>query len=160
MNQIFSTSYSLAQAVALAWAAGFTDGEGCIHISKQLQPGRKSPTYRPRLDVSQNNREVLVRLREIIGEDAGLYTVKLQPNHAQQPYSLGYDGEHALRAIAKLRPYLFRKAVEADVLLTYPELTSMGIHPGPGGYAPEVWTERERIYRRLQELKRLSTVGG
>ena len=64
MNQIFSTSYSLAQAVALAWAAGFTDGEGCIHISKQLQPGRKSPTYRPRLDVSQNNREVLVRLRE------------------------------------------------------------------------------------------------
>ncbi len=85
MNQIFSTSYSLAQAVALAWAAGFTDGEGCIHISKQLQPGRKSPTYRPRLDVSQNNREVLVRLREIIGEDAGCKHGELQRNHAQQP---------------------------------------------------------------------------
>jgi hypothetical protein len=110
--------------------------------------------------VSQNNREVLVRLREVIDENSGLYAVKLQPNHSQQPYNLVYDGEHALRAIAKLRPYLFRKAVEADVLLTYPELASMGIHPGPGGYAPEVWTERERIYRRLQELKRLSTVGG
>jgi len=160
MNQIFSTSHTLEQAVALAWAAGFTDGEGCIHLSKQFQFGRKSPTYRPRLDVSQNNREVLVRLREVIDENAGLYAVKLLPNHTQQPYSLVFDGEHALRAIAKLRPYLFRKAVEADVMLTYPELGSMGIHPGPKGYAPEVWTERERIYRHLQVLKRLSNAGG
>ncbi len=27
----------------LAWAAGLFDGDGCVHISKQTQPGRKAP---------------------------------------------------------------------------------------------------------------------
>jgi hypothetical protein len=138
---------------ALCWAAGFTDGEGCIHLSKTRQPGRKHPTYRPRFDVSQNNREVLVILRAILGEEAGLYTNKRQITHNRQTYSLVYDGVHALRVVAKLRPYLRRKHVEADVLLSYPELGRMGVHPGPNGYAPEVWVERERIYRKLRKLK-------
>lgn len=160
MSHILSFHHTVAQALALAWAGGFADGEGCIYIAKQEQLGRKNPTYRPRLDISQNNLAVLVRLREILDENSGLYAVKCHRSHRHQPYTLVYDGEHALRAVAKLRPYLIRKAVEADVLLTYPELASMGIHPGPRGYAHEVWTERERIYRRLQDLKRPSTVAG
>jgi hypothetical protein len=137
----------------LSWAAGFVDGEGCIHLSKTRQPGRKNPTYRPRIDISQNHREVLVDLREILGEDAGLYANKRQPSQNRQTYSLVYDGVHALRAVAKLRPELRRKHVEADELLSYPERGWMGIHPGPKGYPPEVWIERERIYRKLRKLK-------
>ena len=138
---------------ALCWAAGFTDGEGCIHLSKTRQPGRKHPTYRPRFDVSQNNREVLVIFRAILGEDAGLYANRRQVSQNRQTYSLVYSGAHALRAVAKLRPHLRRKQVEADVLLSYAELGRMGVHPGPDGYPPEVWAERERIYRKLRKLK-------
>ena len=137
----------------VAWAAGFVDGEGCISLSKTTQPGRKHPTYRPRFDLTQNNREVLVEVREILGEAAGLYTNKRQPGQNRQTYSLVFDGVHALRAIAKLRPELRRKHVEADELLSYPVRGLMGVHPGPNGYPPGVWKERERIYRKLQKLK-------
>jgi hypothetical protein len=65
----------------------------------------------------------------------------------------GAQGMHALRAVAKLRPHLIRKDVEADVLLSYPALGWMGVHPGPKGYPPEVWVARERIYRKLRKLK-------
>lgn len=138
---------------ALAWAAGFVDGEACICLSKTRQPGRKHPTYRPRIDITQNHREVLVDLRAILGEVAGLYTNKRQESENRQTYSLVFDGVHALRVVAKLRPHLRRKQVEADVLLSYPTQGWMGIHPGPGGYPPEVWIARERIYRKLRKLK-------
>jgi len=140
-------------AISLSWAAGFVDGEGCLHLARTRQPGRKNPTYRPRIDVTQNNLEVLEVLREILGEDAGLYTNKRHESENRQTYSLIYDGVHALRVIAKLRPHLRRKHVEADVLLSYPERGWMGVHPGPRGYPPEVWIERERIYRKLRKLK-------
>jgi len=145
---------TLSPGVAtISWAAGFVDGEGCIQLSKTRQPGRKHPTYRPRFDISQNNREVLLDLREILGEDAGLYANKRQVSQNRQTYSLVYDGVHALRAVAKLRPHLRRKHVEADVLLSYPERGWMGVHPGPKGYPPFLWIERERIYRKLRKLK-------
>ena len=129
----------------IAWAAGFVDGEGCISLSKTRQPGRKHPTYRPRFDLGQNNREVLVEVQEILGETAGLYVNKRRPGQNRQTYSLVYDGVHALRAVAKLRSELRRKHVEADELLSYPKRCWMGVHPGPKGYPPEVWIERERI---------------
>ena len=140
-------------AAAIGWAAGFVDGEGCIHLSKTRQPGRRYPTYRPRLDLSQNNREVLVRLREILDEDAGLYLAKRQPSENRQSYKLGFDGVHALRAVAKLRPHLIRKDVEADVLLSYPALGWMGVHPGPKGYPPEVWVAREQSEATEAQVK-------
>ena len=143
----------LLPALAVGWASGFVDGEGCISIVKTRQPGRKNPTYRVRLEVAQNNREVLVTLREILGESAGLYANKRQASHNRQTYSLVLDGVHALRAVAKLRPHLRRKQAEADVLLSYEKLGWMGVHPGARGYPPEVWAERERICRKLRRLK-------
>ena len=153
MNTERTRHFSVRTTDDLIWAAGFVDGEGCIHLSKTWQPERKHPTYRPRFDIAQNNREVLVELRDIIGEPAGLYANKRLLSHNRQTYTLVYDGNHALRAIAKLRPYLRRKRVEADVLLSYPQRCRMGVHPGPDGYPPEVWVERERIYRKLRKLK-------
>ena len=138
---------------SISWASGFVDGEGCISIVKTRQPGRKNPTYRVRLEVAQNNREVLVTLRENLGESAGLYANKRQASHNRQTYSLVLDGVHALRAVAKLRPHLRRKQAEADVLLSYEKLGWMGVHPGARGYPPEVWAERERICRKLRRLK-------
>lgn len=153
MDQIITTDQTLKDATALAWAAGFLDGEGCISLSRTVQPGRKNPTYRPRVDVCQNDREVLVYLRDVLAEDAGLYVNRWQPGHNRQVYTLVYDGIHALQALAKLLPHLRRKDIEAEVLLSYPERGWMGVHPGPHGYPQEVWAERERIYRKLRKLK-------
>ena len=150
-----NASYTSSQSpFAIAWAAGFIDGEGCIQISKTQARDREHPTYRPRLDVSQNDREVLVRLREILNENSGIYMHKRQAGQTRQPYVLVFDGWHALRAVSKIRPFLIRKDEEADLLLSYPQVARMGAPRGPKkGYSAEVWEARESIYRTLQELK-------
>jgi hypothetical protein len=42
---------------------------------------------------------------------------------------------------------------EAEVAIAAYIEGQMNVHPGPKGHAPEIWTIRERHYRKLQRLK-------
>jgi len=44
----------IAKTVAIAWAAGFVDGEGCIHLARVQRTCGNRINYRLRLSVSQN----------------------------------------------------------------------------------------------------------
>lgn len=143
-------------AVNLAWAAGLFDGEGCISISKALQPGRKNPTYRLRLDICQNNRETLQRFKEILagqGATCHFYEVRRTTLTNRQVYQVILDGLNAAKALSALLPYLVRKAPEAAVALEYMQVAQVGCLPGPRGLPASVWKTREAYRRRLQRMK-------
>ena len=140
----------------LAWAAGFCDGEGCILISKQHTKGRKSPTYRLRLDLVQNNRETLIHFQKTAaacGADSHLFTVGRSTSHNRQIYSLVFDGRHAAQCLDALLPYLVRKRPEALVALSYMRTASPGVLPGPGGHPASIWKLRESYRLKLQAMK-------
>jgi hypothetical protein len=137
----------------LAWAAGLMDGDGCVFISKQLQRGRKHPTYRLCVSVVQNCHETITRFQQALGLSACLVPVRRTSQHNRRVYSLQYDGVHALRALQLLKPDLFRKSVEASVAIEAWTVCAMGVLPGCGGLPASVWRAREYYYKKLQRLK-------
>lgn len=137
----------------LAWAAGFIDGEGCIHIAKQRFPGRRTCSYRLGVHIAQNDKSVLEHLRRVVGIDAPIFAVKQAQNHKRQCYTLNYAGKHALRLLALLRDFLQRKRAEAQAALDFWTEGRMGERFGTKGLAPELVATRERYFLLMKQLK-------
>ena len=139
----------------LQWAAGFTDGEGCIFLFKQVYtkcPGR-NPSYRLGFSITQNNLPVLEHFLKGLGVHGTIYGIKRTLGHNRQLYELKYTGINALNVIDALQPYLVRKQQEAQTALNYWSLAQGGKRPGPAGWPPSVLAARERYYRKLKSLK-------
>ncbi len=141
-------------ALDLAWAAGFTDGEGCISaVWQKYQPPRR-PSLRVRFSIAQNDRQVLEHLQRIISAPTGaIYAVQRTLEQNRQGYVLAYDGPGALFAIERLRPFLVRKRLEADACMELKIAGRLGVRPGPKGFPPSVVKAREFWFKKLQALK-------
>lgn len=141
-------------AFNLHWAAGFADGEGCIHVAKQRykDPARKT-TYRLRLCIEQNNREVLAHFLNGLGVHGVIYDKKRLLGHNRQVYRLNYDGKHALQVIAALLPMLVRKRLEAQVALDFWTQGKASKRFGRRGLPAAIAAIRERLYLKLRKLK-------
>ncbi len=137
----------------LAWAEGFTDGEGCIHILKQKYGKNNKVCYRLKFCVGQNNLEVLERFQEILGIHAKIFTVKRTHATNKQCYTLNYDGKHAFEAVMKLRPYLLRKRYEADAAEKFWYEGKVESRTGRKPVEPELMRIRKKWYRKMQKLK-------
>jgi hypothetical protein len=95
------------------WAAGFVDGEGCIHIAKQRYRTKRRDTYRLGIYLTQNDLKVLEHFRDGVGVAAPIYKVKRTRQHRRQCYTLNYNSANAMRVISLLAPHLVRKRPEA-----------------------------------------------
>lgn len=142
-----------AEPRRIAWAAGLFDGDGCVLISKQHQPGRKHATYRLCLSVVQNCRATAERFQQILGLQSHLVAVRRTSKQNRRVYDVRFDGVHALRALQLLQSDLYRKSIEADVAIEAWRECAMGTLPGPKGLPDAVWQARERYYRKLRRLK-------
>ena len=141
------------QAFSIEWAAGFLDGEGCIHIARQTYRGKRRCTHVLRVYVVQANLEVLEHFRDGVGIDVRIYKVRRLTAHNKQVYTLNFQGKKALALIALLAPHLVRKREEAQVAMTYWVEGRVGFRPGPKGLPPELVAIRERLYLKLRSLK-------
>jgi hypothetical protein len=137
----------------VAWCAGLFDGDGCIVISKQKQPGRKNFSYRLTLSLVQNCYVTVDHFRSVLGIPHCLVEIRRKIQHNRQIYDLRFDGLHSVAALRLLMPFLVRKAVEAQAALDFWVAGSMGVLPGRNGLAAEVWVTRERYYKKLRKLK-------
>lgn len=137
----------------LAWAAGFLDGEGCIHIAKQRYRTARSHTYRLGVHVTQNDRAVLERFREAVGIDAPIYRVKRAPNHRRQCFTLNFSGHSALALLSLLLKFLERKRDEAQAALDFWVNGRMGERFGARGLDPALVAVREHYFHLLKQLK-------
>jgi hypothetical protein len=144
---------ALLEISHLAWAAGFLDGEGCIHIAKVTSRRGSRTTYRLRLTLVQNCFETLLHFHAVLGIDGGIHRVVRRAEQNRQCYSLVYDGKQARHAIQALLPYLVRKRAEGLAALAFYDEGRVGLRPGRNGLPEDLWEIRERYYRKLRSLK-------
>jgi hypothetical protein len=143
----------LAKTVAIAWAAGFVDGEGCIHLARVQRNCGNRVNYRLRLSVTQNCLVTLEHLRGVLGGTSYLTRLRRKLQHNKQLYTLIFDGRNAHDAIATLSPHLVRKAHEAQIALDFYAHGQPELHPGPNGTPQAIWDFRRRCYDKLRRLK-------
>jgi hypothetical protein len=141
------------QRLSIEWAAGFLDGEGCIHIARQSYRGKRRDTWRLRCYLVQNDLEVLEHFRAAVGIDAPIYKVRRTRQHNKQVYTLNFEGKKAMALVALLMPHLVRKREEAQTAMTYWVEGRVGKRWGPKGMPPEIAAFRERMYSKLRSLK-------
>jgi hypothetical protein len=144
---------ALVNAVHIAWAAGFLDGEGCIHITRQTYGGKRRETMRLGVHITQNDLPSLEHFREAVGIDAPIYPVKMADNHRRQCYTLNYSGHAAMRLLNLLMPYLKRKRAVAEAAEDFWTLGRVGERNGARGLDPEVIRVREHYFHLLKQLK-------
>lgn len=137
----------------VSFSAGVVDGEGCILFSKTTYPGRKNPSYRLVLSISQNNHKLLVRVARALDVPPRIYPVKRTLGQNRDAEVLSIADQDAHRVLITLLPHLTRKAPEAALAIDAYERGHFRVHPGPKGHAPEVWVFREWCYKKLQKMK-------
>jgi LAGLIDADG endonuclease len=146
-------SHYSRREIRLAWAAGFLDGEGCIHIAKQRYRSERSVTYRLGVHVTQNDRTVLERFREAVGIDAPIYRLKRAKNHRRQCFTLNFSGHSALALLTVLLAYLERKRNEAQAALDFWARGRVGVRFGARRLDPALVAVREHYFLLLKQLK-------
>lgn len=152
--QLNTTIPRLPGEIGLANAAGFFDGEGCIHIARQSHPGsRRGFIYRLVVSLSQNHMASLIDFQELVGVEGRLYRRTREASTNRDWYTLNYDGKAAEAVIATLQPYLLRKRMEAQTALQFQRDCHINKHFGPSGCPPAVWSQRDALYRKLRNLK-------
>jgi len=142
------------QPFSIEWAAGFADGEACIHIARQrYRNGSRSDTFVARVYITQNSLEVLEHFRDGAGIDARIYKTKRTAGQNRQCYSLQYEGARAMALITLLMPHLVRKRAEALTLWAYWIQGQVGTRHGSKGVPPALFAIRERTYLKMRSLK-------
>jgi hypothetical protein len=149
----FAGPLSYQRFVDIVWAAGFADGEACIHISKTQIRGRAHPTYRLVVSITQNHLGSLRRFARALNLPERFYDVKRTGSMNRDAMTFVVGDRQAYKALHLLLPYLTRKAPEAKKAIEAYEVGRMAVHPGPKGHAPQVWKAREGYYRKLRSMK-------
>lgn len=131
----------------IAWAAGFFDGEGCITTGTNR--GRRQ-RHLPKLVLGNTSKTSLERLQTLLG--GYLRLRRPQAGNRRNLWEWSVSGATATKAVlTTIRPYLFTKATEADVML---ELVSgFGTSSRPKLTEAEI-ARRENCAERLRQLKR------
>lgn len=140
-------------AFSIEWAAGFADGEACIHVARQKYRNGRSDTFVLRVSIVQNDLQSLQRFQQGMGVHAGIYAVKRVLGQNRQCYTLNYNGPHAMQLILLLGPFLVRKRMEAITAWQFWVQGQAGQRFGPHGMPATVMATRERLYWKLRSLK-------
>jgi len=151
-----SRSQEMNERLNIAWVAGFIDGEGCICILKQKylsSDGAQKVYYRLSVSISQNNLEVLQRVKEVSGIHGNIFAKKRTIKTNRQCYTLNYDSKHALSFIRALKPFLVRKRAEVDAIEQFWLQGRMEERTGRKPVKADVLAIRESWYKKLQRMK-------
>lgn len=141
------------QHCSIEFAAGFFEGEACLHLARQTYRSNRRDTFRLRCYIVQNHLEVLEHFRVGVGIDAPIYKVRRTKQHNKQVYTLNFEGKKAMALIALLMPHLVRKREEAQTAMAYWVEGRVGKRWGPKGMPPDIAAFRERMYFKLRSLK-------
>jgi hypothetical protein len=126
--------------IQLAWAAGFTDGEGYIGLTRCLDKKRGYYMYRVQFEVAQVH-EAPIRLISSIFNDVG--RVRHYTNHKRGYWTWRVFGQDAIEVIKTLTPYLIVKKKQAQLVMEFEFTDRRNEGDGRWRKVPE-WTLLER----------------
>jgi hypothetical protein len=133
------------RTLALAWAAGFIDGEGCIYIGRQKR-SENGLTYSLKLTVSQRDREPLDILYGLFG--GYIFQVK-----SARAWTWDIRCGAAGDALEALLPYLRYKRPQAELALQFQARRGLVYDPDLRRNRSRDPEQDERDYLALRELK-------
>jgi hypothetical protein len=105
-----------------AWAAGFVDGEGCIHIQRSLEARRTSSrfvTYKLTLGLTGRDRRALDRCAALFGGRVRPFRKRHYPEVSY--YALDLVSDRACAALKLVLPHLINKAEIARLGIEFHE---------------------------------------
>ncbi|SRR6266851_2421478 len=136
----------MTKKLTLAWAAGFIDGEGCLHVCRGLGNGFVS--HVPVLTVSQLSRGPLELLQVIFnGGNIGVQKTK----NTKQGWQWRLRGQALFPALKRLLPYLTVKKAEAGFLLQNESLWPVNLRRKK--LSLEIKQQREWVWKTMKEMK-------
>lgn len=140
----------------LAWAAGFFDGEGCVHIARHTygMNSTRRPTYRLRVTVAQTRLAPLHEFEWIVGFTGSIASPNPTKKQTRICYALNFDGVTAYTVLERLSEFLRRKQPQALLAKEFREQCEIHRHPGPGGQTERIWGLRRWYYERMRMLNK------
>jgi len=100
----------------IAWAAGFTDGEGYIGLTRCFDKKRGYYTYRVQFEVAQVHEAPIRLLHSMF---SGVGKVRYYTNNHRGYWTWRVFGQDAIEVITLLMPYLIVKQEQARLILEY-----------------------------------------
>lgn len=144
----------LSPTQGLIYCAGLFDGEGCIHIARQVhKTARRGYVYRLRVSISQNHQGTLIDFQDLIGIEGLMYQTGRAAGQNKDCYQLTFDGQKGAQVLNLMFPYLLRKGPEAKAAMQFQSTCEIGTHFGPNGCPAHVWKQRDAFYLKLKSLK-------
>jgi hypothetical protein len=140
----------MIDTLKLAWAAGFTDGEGYIGLTRWFDKQRGYHTYRVQFEVAQVHKLPIELMSSMF---PGIGRVRHYENKKRGYWTWRVFGQDAIEVIKVLLPYLVMKQEQARLVLEY-EFTDRRID-GKGRWrkAPlEVRERRAALFAAICEL--------
>ena len=140
----------MKEALNLAWAAGFFDGEGCIRINKARRKEGRT-TYNLQIFVRQVDPKPIYKLRDLFGFGAISYrerSVDSNPN-ARAIYTWSTAGPKAIEVLTALYPFLVTKSEQAEIAFEFQST----INQNGKKLTPEQVEYRESVFQKIKDLK-------
>lgn len=133
---------------ALAWAAGFVDGEGCISITvRKPRRAQRTPQYTAQLGVFNLDPAPLVKLHQMFG---GTIYFRSRVSHLRAVGEWRIKGKNAAWALEQLRPFLIVKREQAALAI---HLHAIKRITGRAGLPIGLLQEFARIREQVTTLK-------
>lgn len=108
---------SVAQA---AYVAGFVDGEGCLTITRARRVGSRAGfTYQATFTIGNTNLDALKRIQAMCGNGRILLSDKRTKLGHKVMYRLDFTANQIRHLLPQLRPHLFVKQRQAEVLAEF-----------------------------------------
>lgn len=140
----------MTDTLKIAWAAGFTDGEGYIGLTRCFDKKRGYYTYRVQFEVAQVH-EAPIRLMQELFQGVG--RVRHYTNNNQGYWTWRVFGQDAIDVMLILLPYLVVKQEQARLVVEF-GFTGRN-HGGSGKWKPvpvEVREKRAALWAAVCEL--------
>ena len=142
----------------LAWAAGFIDGEGCIHIARWFPNGQHnilmSARHELRLTVGQTSREPLEKLVSLFG--GHIISESIHSKMRRQAWKWQCSATTAIEGLEAMLPWLTVKSKQAKLALDFQALMRVTKPLPRNPVLGEDVAQRDAYVLALQEAKEVS----
>jgi hypothetical protein len=102
----------------IAYLAGYLDGDGCIHIGKEMRKGRLAPIYVLAIKIASVNKEPFIDFQRWFGGSISS-PLKQRNKNCKDCYHFSTKRENSLRIAHAVLPYLIERKQECEMLLKF-----------------------------------------
>jgi len=126
-----------------AYIAGLMDGEGTVTLSRK----HSNETASPEVSIANNNLQLLVWVRDVVGAGRITSKRKNRPHHAQS-FTWSIRDNKAICFLNEIRDYLIVKKQQAELITRKYKVYT----PRNGKYTPDILRRKLELVAQIRKL--------